>query len=82
MGVKARAWDLKVELHNEYCLKVAKGDNSVKDEVLQLGKERDQLKDAYERLNFSKKDEDEETYLGTLESIKSNEIPSVVKSFT
>lgn len=55
MGVKAKALDLKVELHNDYAHKVAKDDSAL-DELAQLAKVRDQLKQAYERIKLEKID--------------------------
>ena len=79
MGVKAKAWDIKVALHNDYSLKVAKGDDAVKDELLQLSKERDALRDAFERLSFNSQDSEAETYHGTLDSLNSSDVPALGK---
>ena len=50
MGVKHRALDAKIDAFKDFIEKVAKGDKLVEVEYNQLIHDRDQLKQAFERV--------------------------------
>jgi hypothetical protein len=58
-----------VDIHHDFFYKVAKGDKLTSEELHLLSKERDILKDAYNRIKVEKDDPEYETYVGSLGQI-------------
>ena len=81
LGVKAEVFNIRVDLHKEYCIKVTQKDYSTFDEVTQLCKEKDALKEAFHRIELDSNDSEFETYMASLNQIRTEQVPGLLKTF-
>lgn len=80
IGVKARYFEIKVELREEYVRKVAGEDPAAHEELKTLVRQRDNYQKAF--VTFTINDEEYTTYIGKLGEIVNRELRKISNDFT
>lgn len=79
IGIKARYFEIKIRMREEYINKVALGDDSLRNELREMQTLKDRFEGAFERNKVT--NEEYETYINSLNQIANSQVKAVINDF-